>query len=319
MEQEIKIPKERKRTIWTKEKLEERHLTDHLVKERTGRKAYERETRWDGVSVQIRDGIPVLHFSCFRDQDWMEMAFSTRLGGISTGYCGELNLGWERGEDREIVAENYRLICRSLGVPPENLVLSDQIHETKVEYVTQRHTAGESVVKRLSGIDGMVTDIPELVLATSYADCVPLFFADPVHHAIASSHSGWRGTTGMMGRQTVEKMKECFQSRPEELICLIGPSICQDCYEISEEVAEHFHKEYSGEALKDILSPGKEGGKYQLDLWSANYHQLKKAGVRPENIQVSGVCTCCHKDLLYSHRATSGKRGNLNGFIWKKN
>ena len=282
------------------------------------RKSYMANTELFFTYLEFCEGIPVLRFSCFDEQrDWMSMGFSTRLGGISQGYLSELNLGWNRGDDEEIVRENYHLICKALGVDEKRLVFSDQIHETNIVNATGEHAAGESLSKKLKGTDGLITKEEGLILATSYADCVPLFFADPVHHVIASSHSGWRGTVGEIGRKTVEKMQECFGSRPEDLLCLIGPSICQDCYEVSEDVAEQFQKAYPAEQISEILVPGAQEGKYQLDLWAACYYTLQKAGVLSTSIQVAKVCTCCHKDVLFSHRATSGKRGNLNGFIWK--
>lgn len=247
----------------------------------------------------------------------MGMAFSTRLGGYSQSYLAEMNLGWNRGEPKEIVKKNYRKICQGLQVDAEKLIFSDQIHETTVEYATEKHCAGAELEKKFSGVDGLYTDIPELVLATSYADCVPLFFADPVHQIIASSHSGWKGTVGQIGMRTVEAMSKRFGTRPEDIIALIGPSICQDCYEVSEDVIEQFQDIYTIVELSEIVEAGKSHGKYQLDLQAACYFTLKKAGVLPEHIQVSRICTCCHSDLLFSHRATQGKRGNLNGFIWK--
>ena len=99
---------------------------------------------------------------------------------------------------------------------------------------------------------------------------------------------------------------------------VIGPSICQQCYEVSEDVVSALSCVYAEDQMSQIAEPGREPGKYQLDLWAACYETLKEAGIPPKSIQVSGVCTCCHKDLLFSHRATAGKRGNLNGFIWKK-
>ncbi|MCH5267473.1 MAG: peptidoglycan editing factor PgeF [Lachnospiraceae bacterium] len=269
--------------------------------------------------MEFSEGVPILRFSCFDEQkDWMGMGFSTRLGGVSEGCLSELNLGWNRGDSEDIVKENYHIMCKALGVQADKLVFSDQIHETEIVDVTEKYAAGASLTKKLRGIDGMITKEPGLVLATSYADCVPLFFADPVHHAVASSHSGWRGTVGEIGRRTVEKMQECFGTHPEDLICLIGPSICRDCYEVSEDVAEQFQEKFPEECISEIIAPGVEAGKYQLDLWAACYFTLQKAGVPSASIQVSGVCTCCHNDILFSHRATSGKRGNLNGFIWKK-
>lgn len=301
--------------LWTEELLQKQGYT--LRRAETG-KLYERETKYHGVSLVVQQGIPLLTFACFDgQQDWMGMAFSTRLGGISQGYLAEMNLGWNQGDAPETVRENYRRLCKGLGVKPDRLVFSDQIHETTVEYVTDHLCAGVEIQKKLVGVDGLYTDQTDVVLATSFADCVPLFFADPVRKIIASSHSGWRGTVGQIGLHTIKQMQRQFGCQPEDIIVLIGPSICQNCYEVSEDVIRQFEAVYSEVELADIVEKGAAKGKYQLDLWAACYHTMKKAGILPENIQVSGICTCCHANLLFSHRATKGKRGNLNGFIWK--
>lgn len=300
---------------WTETLLKQQ---GYELKQSTTQKSYEQETGYHGVSLVVQDRVPLIRFSCFAEQeDWMGMAFSTRLGGASTGHLAEMNLGWNRGDTPETVWKNYERICQALRVETEKLVFSDQVHETVVEYVTESQCAGAERRKKLVGVDGLYTDQKGITLATSYADCVPLFFADPVKKVIASSHSGWRGTVGQIGRITIEKMIERFACKPENILALVGPSICQRCYEVSQDVRERFAAVYSEEELAEILEDGRAEGKYQLDLWAACYYTIKKAGVPPENIQVSRVCTCCQPDLLFSHRATQGKRGNLNGFIWK--
>lgn len=268
--------------------------------------------------LEEQGGMPLLRFQAGQEQEWMQLAFSTRLGGVSRGHLFSLNLGWERGESRENVCENYRRVCEALGADYRRLVFTDQVHETTVLYAGEELCAGENLEKRVSGVDGIYTDIPGLVLATSYADCVPLFFWDPVHRLIAASHSGWRGSVSKIGQRTLEKLQQ-RGSALQDIHVLIGPSICQDCYEVSRDVAEQFYHAYPVQEHGQILAEGRvteEGEqKYQLDLWAANWCQLKRAGVSPENIHLSGVCTCCNHELLFSHRATGGRRGNLNGFI----
>jgi len=260
-------------------------------------------------------GVPLLRFIPFDEFSFVNGAFSTRFGGVSQGCLGEMNLGFSRGDSQEVVARNYRIFCQGIGVASERLVLSDQVHNTRVKKVTGEDVCGRDIRKKLQGIDGLCTGEPGLCLATSYADCVPLLFVDPEHRAIASSHSGWRGTVEKMGARTVEKMGQAFGSRPEALVAVIGPSICRDCYEVGGEVLSAFEKAYSPEQIREIACPGKRMGKYQLDLWAANFLALKEAGLLPEHIHVSGICTCCHPKLFYSHRASGGHRGNLNAFL----
>ena len=192
--------------------------------------------------------VPYLHFHSFDRQEWLQLTFSTRLGGVSKGYLSTLNLGWDRGEPRENICENYRRYCASIGSKSEKLVLSDQVHETTVRYVDERDCAGTEIVKKLKDVDGMITDIPEIVLATSYADCVPLFFCDPVKRIVASSHSGWKGTVAGIGAETIRKMHK-MGCQPEDIEVLIGPSICQKCYELSEDVAKQFATAYEADEL----------------------------------------------------------------------
>lgn len=248
------------------------------------------------------EGVPYLVFEPLLQFTFLSHGFSTRLGGVSEGEFSSMNLSYERGDSPEAVDENYNRICRAMGTSRENLVFSQQIHDTRVVRV-------DKPGRYLKGIDGMVSNTPGLVLTTSYADCVPLFFADPVKKAVGLSHSGWRGTCGKIGNVTVEKMREEFGSQPSDLVAVIGPSICSSCYEVSEEVA----KQFPAEAVwKKKESPA---DKYQLDLWKANQLVLKEAGLKDENIYISGICTCCNSQVLFSHRASGGKRGNLNGFI----
>lgn len=187
-------------------------------------------------------------------------------------------------------------------------------------YTHQTHTVNVAVVregdegKRFMETDGMVTNVPGICLVTFYADCVPLYFVDPVKRVIGLSHSGWRGTVRRMGKVTVEKMQETYGSNPEDIIAAIGPSICQDCYEVSEDVACEFRKEFKEEVQTELFYR-KENRKYQLNLWRANEEVLLEAGIAKEHIAVTNVCTHCNPEILFSHRTTGDKRGNLSAFL----
>ena len=157
----------------------------------------------------------------------------------------------------------------------------------------------------------MVTNLKNVPLATYYADCVPLYFVDPVNKAIGLSHAGWRGTVALIGRKTVEVMGKEYGSKPEDIIAVIGPSICRKCYEVSREVIDYAEKALDNKALEYDIYDIKDNDKYQLDLWKLNKTILSLSGLKEENIIVSGICTSCHSDLLFSHRVTNGKRGNL--------
>lgn len=245
---------------------------------------------------------------------------STRLGGASRGMFATMNYSYTRGDEKEAVDENYRRTARVFGAAADAFVCSDQTHTTNVRAVTQEDRGkGVTRAKDYRDVDGLVTNVPGLILSTFYADCVPLLFVDPVRRAIGCSHSGWRGTAAEMGRVTVETMAKEYGSAPEDILAAVGPSICQDCYEVSGDVAEQFKALFSQEkyAFVDpqavVLDKG--NGKYQLDLWEANRAVLLSAGILREHISVTDICTCHNPDYLFSHRASRGKRGNFGAFI----
>ncbi len=251
-----------------------------------------------------------------------------------------MNLGFTRGDDRKCVEENFRRIAKLLGCRPEDMIASDQTHTVNVCLVTGANRGhGITREKTFFDTDGLITEERGIVLATFYADCVPLFFVDPVHPAVGLSHSGWRGTMQGIGEVTVQKMQEYFGSKPEDIIAAVGPSICADCYEVGQDVAEHFLGEFwekyhndrfcrltmEPDKMRDALLCRKEKShqdledaedvKYQLNLWVANQCVLEKAGILPEHIEVTSLCTCCNSGELFSHRASHGLRGNLGAFL----
>lgn len=240
--------------------------------------------------------------------------FSTRIGGVSKGYLGTMNLSFTRGDREENVRENFRRIADAIGFREEQLVFSAQVHETKIRKVTAANR-GEGVTKEtVPGIDGLATDEADVPLYTSYADCVPLLFYDPQKKVVAMAHSGWRGTAARIGTKMVHFMEKEYGSRAENIIAAVGPSICRKCYEVSEDVAQAFREAFRPEQFP-LLFDEKGQGKYQLDLWEANRIILTEAGILPEHLDVTDLCTCCNHDKLFSHRASHGKRGNMGCFM----
>lgn len=272
---------------------------------------FKKASQRHSTQLHIEEGVPYLTFPKLEKRGVVH-GFSTRLGGVSEGIFASMNLSYQRGDKKEAVDENYRRIGKVIGFEPEQLVFSNQVHDTKIKIVTK-----EDCQKVMTGMDGLMTDEEGICLVTLYADCVPLFFYDPVKEVVAISHSGWKGTRHRMGKVTIEKMKEVYGSRAEDIIVAIGPSICQDCYEISEDVAMEFKEEFPAQWYHAFMIE-KGNGKYQLDLWKVNELILLEAGIQKEHLDITDVCTCCNPDLLFSHRASKGKRGNLAGFIMKK-
>ena len=267
------------------------------------------------MNVRKNKGVTYLTWPEFEKIPGFVHGFSTRLGGVSEGIYSSMNLSFTRGDKEEAVRENYNRISAALGFSPEDIVTSDQTHTANVRVITAEDRGnGITKPRPYTDVDGMITNVPGLVLATFYADCVPLYFADPVHKAVGLSHSGWRGTAAGIGAVTVKELQKHYGTRPEDIYAAIGPSICQDCYEVSEDVILEFQKTFSRELWKDIFYR-KENGKYQLNLWEANRQILLGAGILPEHISMPNLCTCCNPEFLYSHRASQGKRGNLGASL----
>ena len=259
-----------------------------------------------------------LSYSLLEQTGIVNHGFSTRIGGVSEGIFSSMNLSFSRGDDEERVRENFKRMTEAIGAEPDSLVFAAQTHTTNVRKVTAEDK-GKGIVYPLDyqDVDGLITNESGICLTTFYADCVPLFFIDPVHKAIGLSHSGWRGTVGKMGQETLRRMKEEYGTDAKDVIAAVGPSICQDCYEVSEDVIEKF-KEAFDEIHWGELFYEEENRKFQLNLWKANEIILLEAGVPKENIAVTNVCTNCNSDVLFSHRATKGQRGSLAAFMTLK-
>lgn len=279
---------------------------------------WKRKTEAEDMRLVEKNGVPYFVFENLENTGLVRHGFSTRLGGVSEGCLSSMNLSFTRGDDPEKVRENFRRMGMAIGFETKDLVLSDQTHTTNVRLVTEADRGkGFDRERDYTDVDGLITDTPGLMLVTIYADCVPLYFVDPVHKAVGLSHSGWKGTVHRIGKVTLERMKEAFGTRPEDVQAAIGPSICQDCYEVSEDVAQAFMDEFADQ-LDDRLVYRKGNGKYQLNLWNANERILLEAGIRPEHLSITNICTCCNHELLFSHRASHGQRGNLGAFLGLK-
>lgn len=253
-------------------------------------------------------------YPAFDELPFLLHAFTTRAGGVSKGCFASLNLCMTRGDDPEDVMENHRIMAAELGYDLNLCVHSHQTHTTNVRRIFRKDGGlGITRPQELSDVDGMITNEPGVVLMTFYADCTPLYFVDPVHKAIGLAHAGWRGTIGRIGAKTVEAMQEAFGTKAEDLLFAIGPSICPDCYEISEELAEDFRKAFPEHP--EILKPSDQPEKAYLNLWECNRITALESGILPEHISVTNVCTRCNSHLLYSHRVQGNDRGNLTAIL----
>ena len=253
--------------------------------------------------------VPFYSYPAFDALPFIRHGISTRLGGVSRGTWASMNLSFTRGDDEQAVRENFRRFCGAVGVDPTHVVIPYQSHTTNLVNVTHEHWGdGVTREKTLLDVDGVLTDEPDVVLCTQYADCNPLLFVDPKKRVIASSHAGWRGTADEMARVTVERMHTDYGCEPRDILAGIGPSIGKCCFEVDEPVAEIFR---GMKATDDAcILPG-ENGKFFVDLWRVNRLVMLAAGLTEDHITVTDICTRCHPMELWSYRYCGKERGSL--------
>ena len=256
------------------------------------------------MPFQESDGLRYYQFDIFSKN--IVNAVFTRQGGISPEPWTSLNLSISVGDTPERVAENRVHAFNSLGRDPASLHDVWLVHGTDIIYADAPRPLEQSPEKA----DILFTDNPEVSLFMRFADCVPLLFHDPTKHVIGISHAGWMGTAKGVAEVSVKAMQERYGSKPEDIVAGIGPSISVDHYEVGEEVAVQFREKY-GEDSEKVLQTRDD--RIYLDLWTANALQLQKMGV--EQIQISGLCTACHLDDWYSHRAEKGKTGRFGALL----
>ena len=239
--------------------------------------------------------------------------FTTRYGGVSTGDYATFNLSFNRPDLKSNVEENYRILAKELGTSIENMVLSQQVHDNKIFSVSKKH-AGMGLSKEFSYscVDGIATKEENLMLITHYADCVPLFLYDPIKKIIALTHSGWRGTLLDIGGETVKVLKDTYDCNPEDLYLAFGPHIRACCFEVDEDVTIQFKNTFpwSEEYFTD-----KDNGKYTIDLEAIIIQNILKQNILVEHINKCNICTCCNKDVFFSHRGSGGKTGTGAAFM----
>ncbi len=267
----------------------------------------------NSTKTNIKNGVAYLSFNALDKIPWLKNGFSTKIGGVSTGDLASMNLGITRGDSKENIIENFTRIADAIGFDVKDIVMTAQTHTDNV-LIADKNNKGKGIFEDIAytDVDGLITNEKNVVLAAFFADCVPICLVDKKNKAIGVCHSGWRGTHKMIAKKTIEMMGENYGSNPKDIIAVIGPSICVDCYEVSKDVADEFISLMPDK--KDIIMYPKND-KYMLNLWEINRQIILSAGVLMENISVSDVCTCHNYKTLFSHRASQGKRGNLGVFL----
>jgi purine-nucleoside/S-methyl-5'-thioadenosine phosphorylase / adenosine deaminase len=251
-----------------------------------------------------QNGIRYFSFDIFPQV--VKQAVFTRRGGVSPAPWDSLNVGGMVGDDIAHVKENRIRSFHALGRNPASIFDVWLVHSTDVICVDRPRDVDMTPIQA----DAILTDKPEVTLYMRYADCVPILFYDPVKGVVGMAHAGWMGTVRGMAKATIQKMQFQYACKPENILAAVGPSIGADHYEIGPDVIMKV-KESFGEEEERLLES--RNGRVYLDLWLANYIQLQQSGV--EKIEVSGVCTACHLDDWFSHRAEKGKTGRFGALI----
>lgn len=210
-------------------------------------------------------------------------------------------LSFSSHPDREFIHLNRRRLANAIGVLPQRLFLPSQVHGDRIVRVTSETTTAD-----LMETDALVTSEKGVCVAVMSADCVPILLYDPVKSVVAAVHSGWRGTVQKILSKTIIYLEEHYNSQPRDLLAGIGPSVCQESYEVGEEVIEQFASNFTNASR--LMIPTMQG-KAKLDLWEANRIQLVESGVEQKNIRVANLCTVIQNEWFFSAR--KGDKGRF--------
>lgn len=243
-----------------------------------------------------------------------------KRGGVKTLYTSSCDIAWNYEDSH--ARDNYLSLGQQLGITPEDMVKSKQIHTDVVKIVTRKN-GGDGILRPLDEnepYDGLITNEKNLLLCTVEADCVPVYFYDPVKEVIAMVHSGWKGTVKKISQVTIQKMKSVFGCQPSDMLVAIGPHICKDCYEVGADLLQEFSKTFAPAEMEKIFVR-KNQEKYLLNLEEAVRLTLLECGVAAENIFSAGVCTL-HSQIeghsFCSYRRTKSKTERMLTAIMMK-
>lgn len=257
--------------------------------------------------------------------DWLEIpgfsgvddiicGFTKRSGGVSLPPFDALNLSFNRADSEEKVMENFRRLASAIDTTPDKIVRAYQTHG----HICKRVVASDAgiapaVANHLSGVDALVTNERGIILLTTHADCVPVFFHDPEHNAIGLAHAGWGGTLAGVVEETLHMMQNEFGTNLAHLHVAIGPHIQSCCFEVQDDVADRFkQKEVWNDAFAE---PTINGNGFRINLMAYLEAVLLNAGVSLRHMQAVEVCTKCQADTYFSHRGSGGNTGCGAAFI----
>ena len=228
-------------------------------------------------------------------------AFSTtRQGGCSTGNYAAFNINGYCGDDEVHIAANKVALCGLLGIDCNRLVMPHQVHDC----VVRRIDGPQQGV--IEGVDAVMTDVPQLCIGVSTADCIPVLLYDSTHRAVSAVHAGWRGTVLRIVQKAVEAMRDAYGTAPADLQAVIGPGISLDSFEVGDEVYEQFHA-----AGFDMQPISRHDAKWHIDLPMCNRLQLMEAGIPANHIQMTNICTYQQYERYFSARRLGIQSGRI--------
>ena len=245
----------------------------------------------------------------------VRQAIASRVGGSSDPPFSGLNLGLRSGDDPDRVRDHRQRFCRALGINPTHVVAGRQVHGAGLALVGvgERGQGALEADSAIPDTDALATAEPGVALFLLMADCTPILVLDPVRRAIAIVHAGWRGTAQRIAARAVGQLAEAYGSRPSDLLVGIGPVIGRCCYEVDQPVIDGIRAAQPEDAV--ALLTFKANGRAQLDLAEANRRQLVGAGVPPQQIELSGICTACTTALFYSERREGRPSGRFGALL----
>ncbi|MGD9677897.1 MAG: peptidoglycan editing factor PgeF [Vulcanibacillus sp.] len=245
----------------------------------------------------------------------LSVGFSTRDGGISKGNFSSMNLALHVEDKNQVVIANRQILCSVINFSFDAWTCAEQVHCNNIEIISEdsRGKGRYSQLDALPKTDGLITNIADILLTSYYADCVPLYFYDPVKSIIGLAHAGWKGTMLKIAQKMVDKFITLYNSNINDIRVVIGPAIGKCCYEVDAMVIEPLRLSM-GTLSKDVVTD-KGNGKFDLSLKGLNFLILEEAGVISKNIQISSLCTSCNTKLFYSHRKENGKTGRMVSWI----
>lgn len=258
------------------------------------------------ISV-VKNNLPVLQFVNLSNFPELLHFSTTRNGGCSTGNYSSLNLGFNSGDLPGNVITNRFRLSEAFEINPACLIFPKQTHTASVKTITASFFVMDKEERKhfLNETDAVITNLKGVCVAVKTADCVPVLLFDPKRNVVAAVHAGWRGTVQNILFKTIQEMGKEFGSEPSDIVAGIGPSISPGVYEVGEEVWMQFSPEFY-----KATNPAKVD-KRLLDIWRANCHQLFKAGVPRDQVEVARICTYSDPYRFFSARRDGQKTGRM--------